>query len=544
MKKLSLIFLCALPLLATSQTLLYNDGAIIKVQPGATLYVEGGIHNTASGTIDNDGTIEVQGNFLNQGTWENSQPNTLRFSGTGLSQVTPGSAIFDDVDITKNGNQVELLDNMTIAGDLTFNAGASGSRIRLGNNNLILTAASTISGYDNNEYVETNGTGVIQKTVTANGAFLFPVGDAINYSPLNAAYTGTAYSSANLRVRTVNAAHPNKPADATDFIGRYWRVESTGITNYSNTMTGTYAAADLTGSAAMVKGAVYDYNGAPADWYYFDAANSGNTVTGSTTDATVDFTGTNFFGKAMLKVFLAGALPGTGIPPMSTTLSTNGAIPMASPYSASPWNAPAVNASSIPANTTDWILVEARDPSINIISQTSAFLLSDGTIVNVDGSSPLRMKDAAPNAIISIRHRNHLGIRTSTEQNLLSPSLHDFSTGTDKAYTNNSVPPIPTNDNMRLIGSTYALWAGNAGIANANAQTRINFAGPQNDNAALLSALGGNSAGTLGVPANNLYHQADLNLNGNVRYAGPQNDNAVLIQNLGGNTATTIIQHL
>lgn len=537
MKKLSLIFLCALPLLATSQTLLYNDGAIIKVQPGATLYVEGGIHNTASGTIDNDGTIEVQGNFLNQGTWENSQPNTLRFSGTGLSQVTPGSAIFDDVDITKNGNQVELLDNMTIAGDLTFNAGASGSRIRLGNNNLILTAASTISGYDNNEYVETNGTGVIQKTVTANGAFLFPVGDAINYSPLNAAYTGTAYSSANLRVRTVNAAHPNKPADATDFIGRYWRVESTGITNYSNTMTGTYAAADLTGSAAMVKGAVYDYNGAPADWYYFDAANSGNTVTGSTTDATVDFTGTNFFGKVNLKVFLQAAYnPSTDM--MNTTLTNNATVRaqmLNSPYG----DAPATTTDAIlQTGVVDWVKIELRDPSTpaTIVGRASVLLKNDGTLINPDGTPIAKVKDGLPTSIVGVVHRNHLGIRTPNAGiNVVTPTLHNFTTSTTQAYTNGSI----SNTNMREVETgVWAMWAGNANT-NGGGLNVISFTGLNNDAQGILSALGGTTVGS--IP--NTYHNADLNMNGNVTYTGLNNDSQIILNALGGSTVGNVTAH-
>ena len=51
MKRLMLSALFAVPAFCMGQTLLYNDGAIVKVQAGATLYVEGGIHNTATGTI-------------------------------------------------------------------------------------------------------------------------------------------------------------------------------------------------------------------------------------------------------------------------------------------------------------------------------------------------------------------------------------------------------------------------------------------------------------------------------------------------------------
>ena len=62
MKRILLSLLCALPVLGFGQILLYNDGAMIKVQAGATLFVEGGIQNTATGTIDSDGNIELQGN--------------------------------------------------------------------------------------------------------------------------------------------------------------------------------------------------------------------------------------------------------------------------------------------------------------------------------------------------------------------------------------------------------------------------------------------------------------------------------------------------
>jgi len=97
MKRIFISLLCSLPVLGFGQILFYNDGAMVTVQPGAVLFIEGGMQNTASGTINNDGIIEVQGNFVNAGTWEPSQPNTLRFSGTGNSDVTSGPAVFQTV---------------------------------------------------------------------------------------------------------------------------------------------------------------------------------------------------------------------------------------------------------------------------------------------------------------------------------------------------------------------------------------------------------------------------------------------------------------
>ncbi len=538
--KMKLFTLTALSLLVTlahAQTLLYNDGAMIKVQAGAVLYVEGGIQNTATGTIDNDGTIELKGNFLNAGTWEPTEPNTLKFSGDANATVTSGPAMFQNVVVQKGNNfNVTLVDHMTVNTNLDFNAAGSTRLATANGANLKIGPVGTVTGYDSDEYVATDGTGVMEKAVTANGTFFFPIGDLTNYSPLSSTYTGSAYAAATIQTRANDLTHPNKPSDATDYISRYWDVDAAGITGYTNSLTGTYVPADLTGTGSLVKGAVYD----GVEWSYADAAAGANTVIGSTNDANADFTGTNFFGKAILKVFLTGALPGSGVPPMNTLI--NSVLPLASPYSAAPWNAPAVTAPSIPVSATDWILVETRDPSINLISQTSAFLLNTGAIVNPDGS-PLTLKNAVPSAIVSIRHRNHLGVRTIGNLDLINPAMHDFSTGTGQAYTNTTVAPIPPNTNMRLIGSTYALWGGNAGIANLNALTRINYAGPGNDNAALLSALGGNSGNTLGIPTI-IYHQADLNLNGNVRYAGPGNDNAFLLQNIGSNSGNTYFQHL
>ena len=77
-------------------------------------------------TIDNDGTIEVKGNFLNQGTWEPSQANTLIFSGNTNSDVTPGTAVFQNVVVAKDATfNVNLLGHMTVNTNLDFNSPGS-----------------------------------------------------------------------------------------------------------------------------------------------------------------------------------------------------------------------------------------------------------------------------------------------------------------------------------------------------------------------------------------------------------------------------------
>ena len=70
MKLLILSVLSMISITSWSQVLLYNDGATVTVQSGAVLYVEGSITNTATAgsTITNNGTIELKGDLLNNGT--------------------------------------------------------------------------------------------------------------------------------------------------------------------------------------------------------------------------------------------------------------------------------------------------------------------------------------------------------------------------------------------------------------------------------------------------------------------------------------------
>ncbi len=533
MKRIILSALCVVPAFCMGQTLLYNDGAMVKVQAGATLFVEGGIHNTASGTIDNDGTIELEGDFLNQGTWEPSDPNTLIFSGNADSDVTAGSAVFQTVSIEKDNNaHVNLLGDMTVNTNLDFNA-AGTSKIYTGNFRLKIGNTGTATGYDVNEYVVTDGTGEMEKKVNADGTFFFPIGDPTNYSPIENDYTGSGYASAYIRTRVNDVVHPDNPADATEYITRYWDVTSSGITDYENTLEGTYIPADIVlngGNSGHIKGAVYD----GADWTYAGADAGTNLVMGSTDVEDAEFTGANFFARPDLMVFLAGPYK-TATHNMTTVLNTSNLIPLESPYTDAP-----VTVGSIPADVTDWIKIELRDPAspTTIISHTSAFLKKDGNIVDLDGTSLPLVKNGKPTSIVGIMHRNHLFIRTpNTGIDMVNTSLYDFSSAQNMAYDDASVT---TNDAMNeMSDGAFAMWAGNARSNNNTALKQIRFAGLFNDPAEVLSAIGGNTATIL----SNVYHNADVNLDAKVRFAGLFNDTGVILATLGGNTANIWTHH-
>ena len=77
-----------------------NNGATVTIQPGATLRVETDFINN-SGTVTNNGTLEVKGAFTNAGTFTSASPSTVKFIGDADQQVTSGGANFHHVNMSK-----------------------------------------------------------------------------------------------------------------------------------------------------------------------------------------------------------------------------------------------------------------------------------------------------------------------------------------------------------------------------------------------------------------------------------------------------------
>ena len=128
-----------------------------------------------------------------------------------------------------------------------------------------------------------------------------------------------------------------------------------------------------------------------------------------------------------LKVFLEGPYnPATH--QMETTLNSEDYISLTQPYNPSlPYygeNAPVwlysgtESVTAIPLDAVDWVLVQLRDAdapenagSATIIGQQAAFVLTDASIVGLDGTSDLYFDATfSQNLYAVVFHRNHLGI--------------------------------------------------------------------------------------------------------------------------------------
>jgi len=147
--------------------------------------------------------------------------------------------------------------------------------------------------------------------------------------------------------------------------------------------------------------------------------------------------------KMDVKAFLEGPFSGTEMLPF---LNFFGFLPLQQPYSDNPWNYQGTEiVPGIPnPNIVDWVLVELRDTpysadsatSSSVIEQKAAFLLRDGFVVDLDGSSILQFKASAKNNLyVVLYHRNHLDIMSAyplTKQN--GVYTYDFSVSPDIVY--------------------------------------------------------------------------------------------------------------
>ncbi len=146
-----------------------------------------------------------------------------------------------------------------------------------------------------------------------------------------------------------------------------------------------------------------------------------------------------------IKVILEGPFNGTN---MNTTLNSSNYLPFSQPYSFPPWNYNDFGydkVTSIPnSNIVDWVLFELRKTSgpastatsDSVVARRSGFLKNDGSIVGLDGISPIKLSTAATGNFYGVVwHRNHLGIMSAIT---LSKSgnvyTYDYSTGFDKVY--------------------------------------------------------------------------------------------------------------
>lgn len=196
---------------------------------------------------------------------------------------------------------------------------------------------------------------------------------------------------------------------------------------------------------------------------------------------------------------------------MSNTLLN--IIPTYQPYGVAPFNFNGdtlvtnneviTQFSDAAGNVVDWVLVELRDknnPS-TIVSRKAGLIRQNGSIIDPTGS-PLTFQVPSDQYYISVRHRNHLMIRSTSPVSLTAGQTTSYNFTT----AGNSV-------GGKQIDTSPVVWGMIAGDVNGNGQIQ------NNDNEDFIDLQIGQTG----------YRSADINMDGIV----DANDNTLWHQNNG-----------
>ena len=525
---------------------LVNQGGTITIQSGATLVVESDITNT-TGSIVNNGIIEVKGDITSEAaaSFTSAVDSKLKFSGTTPSTINfMASTILSDVEMAKTAEDLTLASDLDIDGDLTFIE--DDNQIILGANNLVLSATSAADNVAvTNSFIVTDGAGVVTKEGLST-AFKFPVGAAIDSQNDITLAEGGTVDDISVRVLTDAYDAPVTQTDAMvdDVVSATWEITEAVIGGSDLIAAPSWAAADETTTFDNTDAAVFQFNG--TDYTALATTGAATTVDGisSVTNVGLVLDDTDYViigDSGLLRAFLAAKIILQGPYQasqdlMRDQLRTKSLIPLEEPYSdmAAFTHVSGGGGETVDAledfdyeadgdDIVDWVFLEIRDSADAVVSTRSALLQRDGDIIDIDGSNSAVSFEGITldNYTIVVRHRNHLGVKSS--------GIVSMSPGTTAVYDFTSAVNQAVGDQQEeLETGVYGVYGGNANgeSAVATAYKGIRMTGPStiNDALALLNQLGGIYTAT----QFDVYETEDLNLDGNVRMTGPSTINDAL----------------
>lgn len=558
------------------------NGTKLYVEAGTTLTLVNSLGVKVDGlgsSITNNGTLAMEGDLLNQN--DGSVQNGLYKVGGSLTTITGSWGANTTVEFNGNTNAATLntiwgMNNVTInkgaafpvvnlassadiAGVLTFTSGY----LQTNNFSVAITATGSITGYDATKFIITNSSGVLRQNVSFS-TITYPIGTANgSYTPLSIKQNAGSVTL-NIRVQdqVLNNGTSGSPLNAS-VVNKTWTITESGAPvtkkldltaqwNSSNELS-------LDGNRCGISRWNPTTSAWDLAWADVGARSGSDPYTRSRSNITE--VGTFAVGSKPVatyvqlsaKVFLQGAYASNSlmneglrslslIPSAENTTAPSGQMPRPNGYTHTAWGGSETAASgafNVQTNTNDnivdWVFVELRDPSVSatILHTRAALLQKDGDIVNENGTSPLKIYGVPDgNYYISIRHRNHLAVRSATTKSLsrAANTTVDFTLNLSEALAT----PNGTAYNAlaTMSDGKYALWGGNV---NSDGSVRRTGSASTNDVSLFLSYMGSNTS----LPT--VYRREDINMNGTVQRVGSASANDVsrILSFLGSNSIIT-----
>jgi hypothetical protein len=169
--------------------------------------------------LPNGGTVNIAGTFTTGAAGGHTVTgSTVGFNGASVQTLPAGFTPYNNLTIN-NASGTNLAGGVTVNGVLTLTNG----NINAGANTLTIGSGGSIS--------RTSGhvIGNLQKIFGATGAFIFHVGTANGYSPVDDNVTA---GTGQLTVKANQGTAPATPVlDSTRMLQRYWTLSGNGITS-------------------------------------------------------------------------------------------------------------------------------------------------------------------------------------------------------------------------------------------------------------------------------------------------------------------------
>lgn len=264
--------------------LFYNNGATVKVQNGAILFVDGDFSNS-SGTLNSDGQIHLTGDWTCGSTYVRDD-DSLIFSGSVQQDInhTTSTSIWSLIIDNATGG-ARLLNDIVVNTLLHLN----NSELDLNSNKLGLKSNSTsiiqksANGYILSETDYAAGYGEVEWAVhTSTGTYTIPFGSGAGTADIpvtiDVTSAGTPTIVSLIKASTYptnpaptpnNLSYPNTVTDMDDLGGsdnslntvdRFWMVD---FINYSAnptiTLSFNYTNTDLGGSNSITESSLMAY---------------------------------------------------------------------------------------------------------------------------------------------------------------------------------------------------------------------------------------------------------------------------------------------
>jgi hypothetical protein len=258
---------------AYSQNLV-NDGGTINIASGATIALTSNFNNLNAGAVNNQGTMEVAGNFTAADASTQTGVGTYRFNGTNNTQILIiGTGEISNIELD-NPAGLELQSYVSGVNSINFING----HLISGPNTLTLnTVNNAITGASNNRFVVCGDNGLLKYNGVGTGdTAFFPIGYSIgNYNPVWLTNSGT---EDNFRAQVLNDVLQSGLIGSSitndqQLVNRTWNIQEdvAGGTMPSVTLQWD-ASHQRSGFDPQASSVVSYYRETPSQWEYFPSS--------------------------------------------------------------------------------------------------------------------------------------------------------------------------------------------------------------------------------------------------------------------------------